>query len=124
MNQKASKKYEPPKADSGDTAHLVAKAALSVVPGASELFEYFIKPPLEKRLEKWQEEVANALRHLEEENRLNIENLKANEQFISIIVQVTTIALRNHQKEKLSALKNVIINSALQTNINDDLQLI
>lgn len=122
-SKKKSNKFEPPKADSGDTAHLVTKAALSFVPAASELFEYFVKPPLERRLDEWRKEISQFLYSLEKVQEINLEALQENEQFISVVAQASAIAIRNHQKEKLIALRNAIANSATGSNLNDDLQL-
>ena len=124
VKKKLSEKYQPPESDSSDTAHLVKKAALSFVPGAPDLFEYFVKPPLEKRLEKWREEVARALRYLEDNNMIKLKDLQVNDVFITIVSQATTIAIRTHQKEKLAALKSAILCSATSSKIKDDLQLI
>jgi hypothetical protein len=38
-------------------------------------------------------------------------------------LQATSIALRNHQEEKLEALKNVVVNSVLPSSVDDDLKL-
>jgi hypothetical protein len=123
-NKKIVDKYKPPESDSKDTVHLVAKAVLSFVPGASDLFEYFVAPPMQKRLEKWQQEISQALLYLEENQGVKLEELQSNEQFITIVAQATTIAIRTHQKEKLVALKNVIVNSASSPKTEEDLQLI
>jgi len=121
---KSISKYEPPKADTGDTLHLGAKGILSVLPAASELLDYFVKPPMEKRLEKWREDIAQALRDLEKNQGIKLENLQGNERFTTIIVQATAVAMRNHQKEKLAALKNAVMNSALGSDLTEDLELI
>ena len=123
-DKKITDKYQPPVADSGDTAHLAMKAALSFVPGAPDLFEYFVKPPLQKRLEKWQEDIAAALRYLEDNQGVKLETLQNNELFITIVAQATSVAVRNHQREKLDALSNAIMSSALNPSMDDDLQLI
>lgn len=123
VNKKLSEKYQPPQADLGDTAHVVKRAVLSFIPGATDLFEYFVRPPLQKRLEKWQEDVAIALRRLENDQGVKLETLQNNELFISIVAQATAIAVRNHQKEKLEALKNVIVNSGVSLGVDDDIQL-
>jgi hypothetical protein len=47
-----------------------------------------------------------------------------NESFLTVVLQATSIALRNHQKEKLEALRNAIINSVLPSSANDDIKLI
>lgn len=123
-NKKLQTKYQPPKADCGDTAHLVTKAALSFIPGASDLFEYFVKPPLQKRSEKWQKDIAQALSDIEKNQGIKLETLQNNELFITIVAQATAIAIRNHQIEKLDALRNAIVNSAINPNQEDNLQLI
>jgi len=118
------KKYQPPKSTTGDTAHLVSTAILSTIPAASELFEHFVTPPLQKRLDAWREDVAEALRQLESGKGIDLTELQSDEHFISILMQATTIAMRNHQAEKLKALKNAIINSAISSRPKEDLHLI
>ena len=122
MNKQS--KYILPQPSTDDTAHLVATAILSTIPGAAELFEHFIMPPLEKRREEWREKVAEALKKLEANYGFNLEHLQSNEHFITIVVQATTIAVRNHQKEKIKALQNALINSATNSDVDDDIQLL
>jgi len=121
---KEEERLDPPKATTGDTAYLLVKAALSPIPGATELFERFITPPLQKRTQKWMEEVAEALRNIEKEHGVMLDTLQNDERFITIMVQATNVAIRNHKREKLSALKNVIMNSALGSDIAEDFELI
>lgn len=116
-------KFDPPKPTTGDTAYLVTKALLSPIIGATELFERFVGPPLQKRTEKWMEEVAQALRYLEENQGIKLETLQGDERFITIVTQATIIAVRNHQQEKLDALRNAIINSATNPNLEEDIHL-
>lgn len=118
------KKYQPPKPTTGDTAHQVSTAILSTIPAASELFEHFVAPPLQRRLDAWREDVAEALRKLESGKGIDLTKLQSDEHFISIVMQATTIAMRNHQEEKLRALKNAIINSAIPSEAKEDLYLI
>lgn len=116
-------KYDPPKSSTNDTAHSLATAILSWVPGATELFEYFVKPPLEKRREDWMKMVSEALISLEN-SRFDIQKLQSDQQFITIVLQASAIALRNHQQEKLIALRNAIVNSASHRDIDEDIQLL
>jgi len=116
-------KYEPPKSSTSDTAHLAAKDILSLLPAASALFEYFFKPPLEKRREAWMQLVAEALKDLENA-RFDIEKLRSDEKFITIVIQATTVAIRNHQQEKLLALRNAIVSSAVHPSVSEDVQLL
>ena len=117
-------RLDPPKATSSDSAHLLTKVVLSPILGAPELFEFFIAPPLQKRTQKWMEEVAEALRKIEKDQGVALEKLQSDERFITIMLQASTIAVRSHQREKLAALKNAILNSASGSDINEDLELI
>ncbi len=117
-------KFSPPKPTTGDTAHRVVKSLISPIQGATELFEQFVSPPLDKRLDRWREYVGEALYMLEHSLGFNLEKLQSNEKFITVVTQTTRVAIQNHQKEKLTALRNTIINSALHKDIADDLQLI
>ncbi len=121
---KRKEKLDPPEATTGDSAYLLAKAVLSLIPGSTELFERFVTPPLQRRTQKWMEDVADALRHIEKEQGVVLETLQSDERFITIVLQASTAAIRSHQKEKLVALKNVILNSALGPVADEDLELI
>jgi hypothetical protein len=110
---KKTQKYEPPKAETGDTAHLVTSAILSVIPGAAELFEYFVTPPIEKRREIWMKEIGEGLRELEENKGVNLEKLQANDAFIDTLLHASQLMVRNSQVEKREALKNAVLNVAL-----------
>lgn len=117
-------KYQPPAPEIGDKLHHGAKGVLSLLPAASELFEFFVQPPIEKRLNKWREEVAQALHYLEQNRAVNLEELQGNEHFVTIVVQATAIAAKNHQQEKLIALKNAILNAGSSSEFEEDLELI
>ncbi len=123
-SKEESKKFQPPEATSGDAAHLLATAVLSVVPGASELFQYFVTPPLEKRRQAWMEEVGRFLRDLQEKRQVNLDKLQANDDFIDTVLQATQIALRNSQQEKREALRNALLNAALPSAPEQTLQQI
>ena len=119
---------DPAVESSGDKAYRVTRAALSAIPGvggtAVELFTSIIEPPLERRRRKWMVDVTEALNRLEQERGIDIESLQENEQFFTTLVQASQAALRNHQDEKLSALKNSVCNSALPNPPEESLQQI
>ncbi len=114
-------KFAPPKVTTGDTAHLVAKAVLSPLWGASELFERFVSSPLNKRTNEWMENVSDFLEH---NFGYDLEKLASNEKFITVFVQATRVAAQNHQKQKLNALRNAVVSSVFYQDISEDLQLI
>ncbi len=117
----------PTDREPGDILHVIARAGLSAVPvvggPAVELFNFLITPPLEKRRDQWMKMVAEALRDLEN-SRFDLQQLQSNQRFITIVVQATTVAIRNHQQEKLLALRNAIVNSAKHSDFNEDIQLL
>lgn len=106
---------EPPKQSRGDLAFAAAKAALSSVPyiggPASELLQFVIQPPMERRRVEWMQAVGEKLRELEEAG-LDIEELSNNEEFVSAVMHASSMALRTHQQEKLNALRNAVLNIA------------
>lgn len=121
-------KTTPPKENAADTAHALAKAGISAIPGiggpAAELFSLVIAPPINKRRQEWMESVADALHELEKKTEsFKIEDLSKNEAFVTCVMHATTAAIKNHQKEKLEALKNAVLNTALKRAPEDDVQL-
>lgn len=113
----ASKPHIPPAASKGDVAHSIARAGIGSVPvignAAVELFQLLVTPPLEKRRQAWMESIADGLNQLEEKQRCTIEDLKSNDAFIDTIMQASQAAVRTSQQEKLEALRNAVLNSAL-----------
>jgi hypothetical protein len=82
-----------------------------------------LSPPLEKRRNAWMKEVGRTLQELEKNRGIKLEELQTNEAFVTAVLQATQTALRNHQREKIEALRNAVINSASGINIEEDLQL-
>jgi hypothetical protein len=119
-------KYQPPRSGVGDAAHAVVKAGLSSIPivggAATELFNAFITPPIERRRRAWMEEVGHALQKLETERGVQLEALQANETFIDTVMQASQVAIRNTQEEKHKALRNAIMNAALPNPPEESLQ--
>jgi len=120
--------YEDLKPSTGDYAHAGVRAGLSTAPflggPLAEFFSMVIAPPLEQRRDAWLIVIFTRLKKLEEEvEGFKIENLTQNENFISILLYATQAAMRTHQKEKLEALRNAVINSAILPSIDENLQL-
>ena len=80
-------------------------------------------PPLERRRLQWMEKIANSLRLLEEARQISLSDLQSNEAFVTTLVQASEAAIRNHQSEKIEALRNAVVNSAVGVDIKEDLQL-
>lgn len=121
------KDIENPKPSKGDVAHTAIKAAISAVPviggPGAEFFSAIIKPPLEKRRNEFFDSIVMRLNELEKREVVQIKNLSQNKIFITVIMHATQSAIKNHQKEKLDALRNAVLNSAIIRSPDEDLQI-
>ena len=101
----------------GDVAHSVGKGLLGAVPVigslASEIFGLIVTPPLEKRRADWMYEIAKKLKELENNQKIDFKELAENEQFIDVVLQATTLALKTSEKKKIDCFKNAILNTAV-----------
>lgn len=123
-----SKIKNKPKAEAEDAVHTIVKAGLSAIPllggPAAEIFSAIIIPPLSKRRDEWIESIVKSLKAIEEKvDDFNIETLFQNEMFITTVTHASQAAIRNHQKEKLEALRNAVLNAALPNAPEEDIQL-
>lgn len=104
-------------ATSKDIVHSLVKGGLGAIPVigslAAEVFGLVVTPPLDKRRAEWMNEVAQKLKDLEERKEIDFEGLKNNDQFIDVVLQTTTYALKTSEKEKIKAFQNAIINTAI-----------
>jgi hypothetical protein len=120
------KKYKSPKRKAGDVGYAVAKSGISSLPivgaAASELLSLIVSPPLEKRKSEWMEMVGNGLRDLEQKMGIVLEELQNNDKFIDASMDATQIALRTSQREKLDALRNALLNSALPNSPDESIR--
>lgn len=88
-----------------------------------EVLDAAIGLPLEKRRAEWLKSIGEALQELcDRIDGLTPEALGDNEEFVSVVATATEIALRNHQVEKLEALRNIVINTAAGFTIDDVLR--
>lgn len=105
------------KPSTGDIAHAATKAGLGSIPilgsAATELFGLIITPPLEKRRQKWMNDVAEKLKALEESGKINLSELSQNDQFIDTVMQATSAAIKTSEVEKITAFQNAVLNTAL-----------
>ncbi len=119
---------ERPKKSVGDVAYTVVRTGISAIPivgaPAAEIFALVVAPPLERRRNEWIESIGKRLIELTEKvEGFKIEELSQNESFITTVTHASQAAIRNHQEEKLEALRNAVLNAALPNAPNEDLQL-
>lgn len=118
-----------PKRSAADVAYAVIKAGVSAVPvaggPAAELLGLIFGPPLEKRRDRWIDELASAVKEVQGKiEDLTPEKLSANEAFVTTAMRASEIAIRTHEEDKLDALRNAVVNTALPDAPNDTLQQI
>lgn len=114
-----------PKNSTSNATYAVTKGVLSSIPVVgglvSELLPLLLQSPLEKRRDEWMTYVGDKLKELEATG-LNLKELESNEEFISATLHATHIALRTHLRSKHEALRNAIVNIALQKTPEDSVR--
>ena len=119
---------DPTVETAGDKAHRVTRAIIGALPILSgtmlEIFNALIVPPVERRKAKWMVKVSEAIAELQDKFDLKVDSLVENEHFISILLHASSIAIKNHQDEKVNSLKIILINSATAKSISEDLQFV
>lgn len=96
-----------------DVAHSIGSFLASFVPGTGELLNLLFQKPMEIRCHEWIESLERDLTNLA--NRVaNIENiLLENKNAVTAISIASALAIRTSDQCKLDALRNAVINSAL-----------
>ncbi len=78
------------------------KAGLGSIPLAgalaSELFGLIVTPPIEKRRADLLNDITERLLELENRKVIQLDKLSENDQFIDIVLEASTLALRTSQK--------------------------
>lgn len=110
--------------DTAEVVHAMLKVGLGAIPyagsAASEVFDLLFQSPVSKRRDQWIVEIAEGLNIIENKiQEFSIKKLAENEEFISLLLQASHIAMRTHQEEKLLALKNAVLNTAEGVEIGD-----
>lgn len=124
MTEADSRQPFPTERDVGDALHATARAAVSAVPvlGTSDLISLVIQPPLERRRTTWLNDLAARLSDLEQKvEGFSLASLKDSPDFITAVTTASQIAIRNHSEEKLAALKNAVVNVALEKELENEL---
>jgi hypothetical protein len=98
-------------------ARTAIDAAVSVVPGAGyavgQIVEAFISAPLQKRRDEWFERVGLGLQLLQDQvGNFDVSRLNENDDFVSVVAEATTAAIKTTRQEKLEALRNGVLNIA------------
>jgi hypothetical protein len=117
LGQIFDREHEPPEPTPGDTGAAVVRSVLGAFPvlgqAAQELFQRVIAPPLVRRQQEWMNDVAEALRRLETDGRIDFDAIRDNPAFIDTMLSASQQAVRTSQQAKRDALRNAVVNSAL-----------
>lgn len=108
-------------------AATIVEATLSMVPVAggplTAVWAAVVGAAYEKRREQWQREITEAVQDLlDQVDELTPESLAANPDFLDALVHATMTATATGQQEKLAALRNAVLNSALPSDLDSDSQ--
>lgn len=109
--------FDPDLEPDGEKFHRLARIGMGLVPVVGgpliEIFNSVLESPLSKRRTETMMQIGETINDLIEQGVVTEEGLQENEVFISTVAEVCAISLRNHQAEKLEALRNAVKNSAL-----------
>lgn len=95
----------------------LAKVLSGIVPlgsSAYELITTIVVPLHEKKKREFLNDLAGRLKKLEDEGKIDYEELAESEEFNTIITKAILLAQQNHQEEKLEALRNVVLNATIK----------
>lgn len=125
MQDYPSKQTLPPTSTKREVGTATAKGVLSAIPfvggTAAEFLGLYLAAPVAHRRDAWLQDLAIRLGELEGQiSGFHLDTLADNEQFVSATLQATQAALRTHQKEKLEALRNAVLNTAVNQEPEDD----
>jgi hypothetical protein len=112
-----------------DIAREVGRAIVSAIPAAGGplqiAFENIFTSPIEKRKEAWLNQLADVINEVQKRvSEITPERLAENDAFVTVVMQASQVAIRNHQQEKLEALRNAVLNAALPNPPHEDEQMI
>jgi hypothetical protein len=124
MKQVDLKGLDPDLEPDSEKVNRLARIGISALPVVGgplvEIFNSVLESPLNKRRTETMIRIGEVMNELIEKGVVTEEGLRENEAFISTVAEVCSISLRNHEAEKLDALRNAVKNSALPSCPSDD----
>lgn len=122
MTDRASKKPLPARSKRAEVGIIATKAVTSAVPfvggPVAELID-LLQAPLQKRQHEWWADLAERVVELEDDGRLRREGLAENESFLNAAARAASAVLRTGQREKREALRNAVLNVALDLSLDE-----
>lgn len=107
-----------------DKAYRAGHTLSSLIPTGAAVFESLITNPTQKRTKLWMEQVLSKLKELDKSNELDLAELSNRPEFSAIFLKTLQEVEISSQEEKQAYLANFVINTALDSDINEDLLFI
>lgn len=112
----------------GDAIHTGIQGTLASIPMAggalSTIFSFGAKSPLTVRRDNFIISLDDRIKKLEKDGKVSSKYLLLDDNFLDVAAQALPIAIQNSSPEKINALRNAIINTALQIEIDKDSKFI
>ena len=108
---------DPPEDGFGEVVDKFARALSVLDPGLTILAQ-FVRPYGEARRDEWLKEFKQTIEDIQNNREISIEDLKSNEEFCSLVLRASQIAIKTHQEEKIKALKNALYNFTGELNLD------
>jgi len=116
---------QPPERRARDT---IAEAGLAAIPyagGSLSVLYRLLGTGLEKRRETWERELVDALNDvIRRVEGLGLADLADNEQFLDAVAAASAAALATADQDKLAALRNAVLNTAIPSDLGPATQAI
>lgn len=125
MSEKLSKEVLKPRAGDAfpDLAQLTLSGLCPPLGLVAGVLMNYIGTPAWRRVEAFIVSLDERITTLEQKTLINKDKLLNNPYFITIVIQASQIAARTHKEEKLKALHNAVLNSAVSSNWEEDKQI-
>lgn len=113
----------PPKKTAKDRVYEAAQVGVALVPfiggSAQAALDAVFGPPIDRRRQKWFEQLWELVTHLAQLRDVSVEELIEDENFVTSVIHATAIALGQHVEAKIDMLKAVLEHGALDPDRSD-----
>jgi len=104
----------------GDKVYRLVETVTSVVPAGQQMLHSLIAPPIQKRMESWIKKTEEKLKILEENKKIDLNELNSRPEFSALLLRTIQAAAVTSQDEQLANLRNYILNVSLKPDISED----
>lgn len=110
-----------PKAEpTGDKVYRLVETVTSAIPTGQQMLHALIASPVQKRMESWIKQTEEKLIILEENKKIDLNELKNRPEFSALLLRTIQAAAVTSQDEQLTNLRNYILNISLKPELSED----